>query len=239
MLSKYLTKLKSVNPKKYLVVLASIGVAGAGINSGLNKPVPEVSKDKIVAVSKELSPTQSQRDNYTMPNRSCNSSSNAMFLNFYRPLLQRDGDFVPDDAYLASVLRRGDTIYHNIQTDTLKAYGLDTIWEDDGDLNRIKKIAEQGYPLVVNIVHRGKVEGHGFGALRGSGHMILIRSFDRKTGMFTIADPYGNLATGYPADSNPAKGNYQMSASEFSIRHQGGYRRLSNKQADALGLDHQ
>jgi hypothetical protein len=239
MLSKYLSKLKSVNPKKYLIVLATIGGAGAGVNSGLNKPV-EVPREKVVEVSKKLSPTLSQRDNYTMPNRSCNSSANAMFLNFYRPLLQRDGgDFVPDDTYLASVLRRGDTIYHGIQTTTLEAYGLGTVWHNDGNLDRIKKVAEQGYPVVVNIIHRGKVEGHGFGALRGSGHIIVIRDWDPKTKMFTIADPYGSLAKGYPASSNPADGNYKMSSSEFSIRHQGGYRLLSNKQADLLGLDRQ
>jgi hypothetical protein len=237
MLSRYLEKLKSINPKKYALVLASVGLVGVGVNNGVKSP--EIPKDKIVAVSKVLSPTLSQKDNYTMPNRSCNSSSNAMFLNFYRPLLQRDGDFVPDDTYLASVLRRGDTIYHEIQTTTLQAYGLESVWRDDGDIPRIKKVTEQGYPVVVNIIHRGRVEGNGFGALKGSGHMVILRSYDAKTKKFTVADPYGSLSRGYPASSNPADGNYQMSASEFATRHQGGYRLLSNKQADALGLDRQ
>jgi hypothetical protein len=236
MLSKYLEKLKSVNPKKYLVVLASLGVAGAGINSGLNKPV-EVPKDKIVAVSKVLSPTQSQRDNYLNPGITCCSSSNSMYLNFYRPLLERGTDFVSDDTYIGSVYKRGRSQDHYIHDQALSAYGLDTVWRDDGDIDRIIRLTTQGFPTTVNILHRGKVGNSGVGRLAG-GHCVLIRRYNSETKKFTVADPWGKLSNNY-ASKGIEDGNYEMSLAEFKVRHQGGYRILKEAQAKRLGLDKQ
>jgi hypothetical protein len=233
MLSEYLSRLKSVNPKKYLVVIATIGVAGAGISSGLNKPV-EVPKDKIVVISKELARSQSQRDNKYQPHRTCNTSSNAMYLDFYRELMPGKTESVKDDDYLDSVMKRGDTTVHEVQTAALKAWGLSTVWDTSRNVSKLTNLTEQGYPTTVNILHRGKVEGHGIGALRG-GHVILIRWYNAETKMFTVADPYGNLAKGYPAGS-VTDGNYEMSLSEFKTRWQGGARYLTNSQIKEFRL---
>jgi hypothetical protein len=234
MLSKYLEKLKSVNPKKYMVVLASIGVTGVGISSGLNQKSPEVSKEKIVAVSKDLARPQSQRDNKYQPHRTCNTSSNAMYLDFYRELMPGKTESVKDDDYLDSVMKRGDTTVHEVQTASLKAWGLDSYWDTSGDISKLIKLTEQGYPTTVNILHRGKVEGHGIGALRG-GHVILIRWYNAETKKFTVSDPYGNLAKGYPA-GNVSEGNYEMSLSEFKIRWQRGSRYLTSSQIKEFRL---
>jgi hypothetical protein len=232
-LSKYLSKLKSVNPKKYLVVLATIGVAGAGVSSGLNKPV-EVPKEKVVDVSKKLARSQSQRDNRFQPHRTCNTSSNAMFLDFYRELLPGKSEDVDDDDYLESVMKRGDTTVHEIQTAALKAWGLNSYWDTSGDIGKLTALTQQGYPTTVNILHRGRVEGHGIGALRG-GHIILIRWYNPETKKFTVSDPYGNLAKGYPS-GGVSEGNYEMSLSEFKIRWQGGARYLTSAQIKEFAL---
>jgi uncharacterized protein YvpB len=174
-----------------------------------------------------ISPALSQRDNYTMPFRTCNSSSNAMFLNFYRPLLQKPK--VTDDEYLASVLKRGDTIYHEVQTTTLKVYGLDTVWDDSGNEERLKKITSQGLPVVINILHRGSVLK---GTLYG-GHIIVVTNYDPIKKSFTVHDPYGLLESDY---KDYSKLVYQEPENLLMARWQGGARYLSKTQTQKFNL---
>jgi hypothetical protein len=157
-----------------------------------------------------------------------------MYLDFYRELMPGKTSSVSDDDYLDSVMKRGDTTVHEVQTAALKAWGLSSYWDTSGDINKLTSLTSQGYPTTVNILHRGRVEGHGIGALRG-GHIILIRWYNAETKMFTVSDPYGNLAKGYPA-GGVNEGNYEMSLSEFRSRWQKGSRYLTSTQIQEFKL---
>lgn len=234
MLKKYLEQLKKVNPKAYLGVLVSIGAIAAG-SQITPETVPEVKPNQVNQISEKLARIQSQRDNKYQPHRTCNTSANAMFLDFYRDLMVDRPQWVDDDDYLDSVMKRGDTTVHEVQTAALKAWGLNTFWDTSGSRKQLIDQVSQGYPTVVNILHRGRVEGNGIGALRG-GHMIVLRFYDPVTQMFDVSDPYGNLAKGYPSGLGASAGKYKMSKSEFYTRWQGGRRELTVSQKKAFNL---
>jgi uncharacterized protein YvpB len=141
-------------------------------------------------------------------------------------------DRVTDDTYLGSVLKRGDTIYHEVQTETLKAYGLDTIWLNDKNLNRLKALTSKGLPSVVNILHRGSVNE---GTLRG-GHVIMVTNYDPIKKRFTISDPYGSLESDYTDHSTLV---YTMPENIFTARWQGGMRVLTRTQSDNFEMSNQ
>jgi len=156
----------------------------------------------------------SQRDNYTMPHRTCCSSSNAMYLDWLLRVTGKDG-LNNDDGYLKKVLDNGDTIYHHVQTETIAEYGFNTKWMTDADIDFVEDLIDAGFPVVVNILHRGKMC-----APRG-GHIIMI--IGRKSGHWIAHDPYGTLESNYCATD----GKYShISEKEFRVRWQGGYRIL-------------
>jgi uncharacterized protein YvpB len=237
-------RIKEASPSTYIAIVAILFGGSTTISSFSktdpkpNPPTVEQVEEKFIkaplevklAVSSRISPTLSQRDNFTMPHRTCNSTSNAMMLNFYRMFIGKPQ--VEDDIYLASVLKRGDTIYHEIQTQALKAYGLDSVWNTDRNLSRVKAILKNGYPVVVNILHRGSITK---GTLRG-GHIIVLRSYDEKTKQFAVSDPYGLLESDYKDFS---KFTYFMNENIFNSRWQGGYRTISNSQADIFKIERQ
>ncbi|MEM8641473.1 MAG: C39 family peptidase [Cyanobacteria bacterium P01_G01_bin.54] len=157
----------------------------------------------------------SQRDNYRMPDRTCNSSSNAMYLDW---LMRATGEpgLSGDDDYLRKVLSYGDTIYHGVQTKTIKAYGYSTKWMTDRDLPFVKDLLKTGFPVVCNILHRGSVSSP-----RG-GHVIMLIAYDGST--LTAHDPYGTVTSNY---TNTNGAYSKISESEFKARWQGGYRILA------------
>lgn len=73
----------------------------------------------------------SQRDNYKQPHRTCNSSSNAMYLDWLLRVCQINDGLGGDDGYLKKVFSLGDTIYHGVQTQVIKDYGISTKWMTD------------------------------------------------------------------------------------------------------------
>lgn len=154
-----------------------------------------------------------QRDNYTMPDRTCNSSSNAMYLLSFAPWLLWDKG---DNEFLNRVLAYGDTIYHENQTKVLADYGVKTIWKNDKNETKLLELCKVKTPSTVNILHRG-IKGN----YRG-GHVILIYDFDVKTQEYIYQDPYGNIKTNYQVGSN-GRSN-RMTRTEFMNRWQGGYR---------------
>ncbi|NET58792.1 MAG: glycoside hydrolase family protein [Symploca sp. SIO2E6] len=158
----------------------------------------------------------SQRDNYTMPHRTCNSSSNAMYLDWLLRATGTSDGLKTDDEYLRTVLKYGDTIYHNAQTSAIKEYGFNTKWMTDEDLLFIEALVDCGFPVVVNILHRGTES-----APRG-GHIIML--IGRKQGKWIAHDPYGTLESNY---SNTNGAYSRITESEFANRWQGGYRILA------------
>jgi hypothetical protein len=159
----------------------------------------------------------SQRDNYTMPHRTCNSSSNAMYLDWLRRSTGQEG-LNDDEGYIRTLLEIGDTIYHENQTAALKKYGYSTKWLTDGDTAKVNALLDAGFPIVVNILHRGDISSP-----RG-GHVIMLCGRRKSEGTYISQDPYGTLGSGY-TDTN---GKYApISKRSFDARWQGGYRVLA------------
>lgn len=130
-----------------------------------------------------------QTDNYRDPNRTCNSSSCAMCLEFFRPgtLPGTQGD----DKYVKVVFQYGDTTDHSVQTQVLSHFGLNSEWHTDLDFDDVYRELEAGRPMVLGILHRGTVISPA-----GGGHMIVVRGCNDH-GDFIINDPYGSLNDKY------------------------------------------
>lgn len=156
----------------------------------------------------------SQRDNFTQPHRTCNSSSNAIYLDWLMAVSKGE-DLGSDDRYLRRVLIYGDTIYHENQTKAIKDFGYSTKWMTDKDYPFIEDLLKAGFPVVVNILHRGTQQ-----APRG-GHVICL--IGMRGEQFIAHDPYGTLESGY---SNFNGAYSRINKSEFKKRWQGGYRIL-------------
>jgi hypothetical protein len=161
----------------------------------------------------------SQRDNYTMPNRSCNSSSNAMYLDWLRRATGREA-LGGDNAYLRKVLSIGDTVEHTSQTEAIKQYGFSTKWREDGSEDRVFALLAAGFPVVVNILHRNNPDG----SVRG-GHVIMLIGRRSSEDTLIAHDPYGTLESDY-VNTNGAFS--RISLKQFDRRWQGGFRTLAS-----------
>jgi hypothetical protein len=163
----------------------------------------------------------SQRDNYTMPHRTCNSSSNAMYLDWLLAVTKgkRLGG---DDGYLQKVLSIGDTTEHWVQTAALKGYGYSTKWCETKPINQRRELQyldallTAGIPVVVNILHRGSKQRP------TGGHVIMLVGITATD--YLAQDPYGTLDSNY-SDSNGRLDG--IDREEFLQRWQGGYRILT------------
>ena len=100
----------------------------------------------------------SQRDNYTMQHRTCNSSANAMYLNWLQRASGQANILNNDDEYLKLVLSKGDTIYHENQTWALRQYGFKTVWDTDGEYSKLKELVLAGFVVPINIHERRGME---------------------------------------------------------------------------------
>jgi len=127
-----------------------------------------------------------------------------------------------DDEYLRRILKVGDTIYHENQTAVIKQYGFNSTWLDSGeptpaDYARVDGLLDNGFPVVVNISHRGSDRAP------SGGHVILLIGRRQSEGTYVSHDPYGTLASGY----TNTNGRFSLiSRSSFRARWQGGHRVL-------------
>ena len=162
----------------------------------------------------------SQRDNphkssKYAPWRTCNSSSNAMYLDWARRASGRKG--LKDDVpYIDNVFKYGDTIYHHNQTKALNDWELKTKWMQDRDLPFVKALLQSGFPVVVNILHRGSLNAP------SGGHVIMLIGHEGST--FTAHDPYGTLSSNYTVHNGA---HSKISENVFNKRWQGCYRILA------------
>ena len=157
----------------------------------------------------------SQRDNDRDPLRTCNSSSNAMYLDWLLRATGRQG-LNDDNPYIRVVFSFGDTIYHENQTSAIQKYGFSTKWMTDEDRPFVDELLATGIPVVVNILHRGSVE-----APRG-GHVLMLIA--KRGSVYIAQDPYGTLESGY---TNYNGAYSSIHEDEFASRWQGGYRILA------------
>jgi hypothetical protein len=153
----------------------------------------EAPKSNILAV-----PYYPQTDNYTQPDRTCNSSACAMCLEFLKPgtLIGAKGD----DAYLKKVIAIGDSTDHAVQTRVLESYGVKSNFSYNLSFSDIDKSLSDGKPVVIGILHRGPLSAP------TGGHMLVVigKSPDGKS--YICNDPYGDLMSGYTTPVNKGKG---------------------------------
>ena len=128
-----------------------------------------------------------QTDNYTQSERTCNSSSCAMVLEFFKPEA-----VVNDDQYIKKLIDGGygDTTDHGAQGRLLADYGLKSTWHTDFSIAALEKEIRAGRPVVCGILHRGSESAP------TGGHMIVVRGLT-SSGDFRVNDPYGSCKDGY------------------------------------------
>lgn len=129
-----------------------------------------------------------QTDNFTQPDRTCYSSTCAMGGNFYYPDV-----ITSDDMYLKRVLSIGDTTVHDVQTEALQSFGIETEFIQGATLDDLLSYLREGHVVGFGFKHRGSLQAP-FG-----GHWAL--AVGEYAGGIYVHDPYGELPYTQPADS--------------------------------------
>jgi hypothetical protein len=137
-----------------------------------------------------------QTDNYRDADRTCNSSSCAMCLEFLKPGTLKGAK--GDDAYIQKVFAIGDTTDHTVQTKVLSSYGVQSDFRTNLGFSDLDKSLSAGKPVVIGILHRGPIS-----APRG-GHMVVV--IGKKGQDYVVNDPYGSLNDGYTGAVTNGKG---------------------------------
>lgn len=131
-------------------------------------------------------------NNWLAPNNhadnTCNSSSNAMFLEHFKP------ECIVDDQDYINVLfdRQYISTNHQHQTFMLESYGLNTHWKTNAYWGDLIEETDKGNPTVVGWYHRGS-KWHPWG-----GHVGMI--IDATEDYVEVLDPYGDMLDGYTSD---------------------------------------
>jgi hypothetical protein len=148
-----------------------------------------------------------QTDNYTNAERTCNSSSCAMCLEYFKPGTLQGAK--GDDAYVKRVFEIGDTTDHTVQTKVLEGYGIKSRFSQSLTFADLDRELAAGRPVVIGILHRGPLS-----APRG-GHMCVV--IGKKGEDYIVNDPYGDLNDGYSSDVYNGKGAVYKK-SELKVR---------------------
>lgn len=137
-----------------------------------------------------------QTDNYRDPNRTCNSSSCAMALEYFKPgsLPGPKGD----DAYVRKVFAIGDSTDHSVQTKVLKDFGVDSRFSYNLTFADLDRELAAGRPVVIGFFHRGPISSP------TGGHMAVV--IGKKGDDYVMNDPYGSLNDGYTGPVTNGKG---------------------------------
>tara|TARA_R110000868_G_scaffold146563_2_gene367390 strand:- start:1964 stop:2500 length:537 start_codon:yes stop_codon:yes gene_type:complete len=143
-------------------------------------------------------PYYPQTDNYRDANRTCNSSSCAMCLEFFKPGTLKGAQ--GDNAYIQKVFAIGDSPDHTVQTRVLESYGIKSQFNYNLGFSDLDKSLSSGKPIVIGILHRGTLSAP------TGGHMVVVigKSPDGKS--YICNDPYGDLMSGYTTPVNKGKG---------------------------------
>ena len=137
-----------------------------------------------------------QTDNYRDANRTCNSSSCAMVLEYFKPgTLQGPKG---DDAYVQKVFAVGDTTDHTVQTKVLASYGVKSYFSYNLSFADLDHELAVGRPVVIGILHRGSLSAP------TGGHMVVV--IGKKGEDYVVNDPYGSLNDGYTGAVTNGKG---------------------------------
>ncbi|WP_225902682.1 C39 family peptidase [Pseudanabaena sp. PCC 6802] len=167
------------------------------LNNQPTRPAGRKAYEGIFPVDKlaiELDvPFYAQTDNYSQPDRTCNSSSCAMAAKYLGANLSGD------DEYLQIVLTHGDTTDHSAQTDALVNYGIESAWYTNLDFDDLDESLAANLPVVIAILHRGSEDAP------TGGHIIVVIG-RTENGDYIVNDPYGDCNDGYTSDVYNGKG---------------------------------
>ena len=141
-------------------------------------------------------PYYPQTDNYRDANRTCNSSSCAMCLEYFKPGTLQGAK--GDDAYVRKVFSVGDTTDHSVQTKVLNDYGVKSHFSYNLSFSDLDKELAAGRPVVIGILHRGSLSSP------TGGHMCVV--IGKKGEDYVVNDPYGSLNDGYTGPVTNGKG---------------------------------
>jgi len=141
-------------------------------------------------------PYYPQTDNYRDANRTCNSSSCAMCLEYLKPGTLKGAK--GDDAYVQKVFAIGDSTDHTVQTKVLESYGVKSYFSYNLSFSDIDKSLSAGKPVVIGILHRGSLSAP------TGGHMVVV--IGKKGNDYVVNDPYGSLNDGYTGSVTNGKG---------------------------------
>lgn len=132
-------------------------------------------------------PFYPQTDNYRDPDRTCNSSSCAMCLEYLKPGTLQGAK--GDDAYVQKVFAIGDTTSHEVQTKVLSSYGVTSKFVKNLSFADLDRELAAGRPVLIGILHRGPLSAP------TGGHMLVVKG--KKGDDYVVNDPYGSLNDGY------------------------------------------
>jgi len=141
-------------------------------------------------------PFYPQTDNCRDANRTCNSSSCAMVLEYFKPgtLSGPKGD----DAYIRKVFAIGDTTDHAVQTKVLASYGIKSQFSYNLSFADLDRELAAGRPVCIGILHRGPLSAP------TGGHICVV--IGKRGEDYVINDPYGSLNDGYTGPVTNGKG---------------------------------
>ena len=138
-----------------------------------------------------------QTDNFRDAQRTCNSSSCAMCLEYFKPgtLVGPKGD----DAYIQKVFAVGDTTDHAVQTRVLQDYGIASHFSYNLTFSDLDRELSNSRPVVIGILHRGPLSAP------TGGHMVVVIG-KTASADYIVNDPYGSLNDGYTGPVTNGKG---------------------------------
>jgi len=156
-----------------------------------DKPDTSHSLSSILSV-----PYYPQTDNYRDANRTCNSSSCAMCLEYFKSGTLKG--HTGDDEYIRKVFAIGDTTDHSVQTKVLNSYGVKSHFSYSLSFTDLDRELAAGRPVVIGILHRGSLSSP------TGGHMCVV--IGKKGEDYVVNDPYGSLNDGYTGPVTNGKG---------------------------------
>jgi hypothetical protein len=138
-----------------------------------------------------------QTDNYRDPQRTCNSSSCAMCLEYFKPgtLKGTKGD----DDYIRKVFAVGDTTDHAVQTRVLQSYGVKSDFRYNLTFADLDRELSAGRPVCIGILHRGPLSAP-------TGGHILVVIGKTPSGDYVVNDPFGSLNDNYTGPVTNGRG---------------------------------
>ena len=138
-----------------------------------------------------------QTDNYRDPNRTCNSSSCAMVLEYLKPGTLKGPK--GDDDYVRKIFAVGDTTDHAVQTRVLQSYGVKSEFRYNLGFADLDRELSAGRPICIGILHRGTLSSP------TGGHICVVIG-KTPSGDYVVNDPYGSLNDNYTGPVTNGRG---------------------------------